>query len=45
MIVMEADPRQMNAITGLLEKNKFKDIMIFKDLSGSQRVIRGMYDK
>jgi release factor glutamine methyltransferase len=45
VLLMEADPRQMSEIKGLLEIDGFKDIMIFKDLSGSERVIKGKYDK
>ena len=44
-LLMEADPRQMLDITGLLEKNGFNDIIIHKDLSGFQRVISGKYGK
>jgi release factor glutamine methyltransferase len=38
-LLIEADPRQMAALAVLLEKNGFKDIQIYKDLSGKERVI------
>jgi len=44
-LLMEADPRQMDDIAGLLEKRGFNDIIIYKDLSGSNRVIKGTYEK
>jgi len=44
-LLMEADPRQMSAITILLEKRGFSDIQLYKDLSGSKRVIGGRYEK
>jgi release factor glutamine methyltransferase len=37
-LLIEADPRQMAAITILLEKNGFKNIQIYRDLSGKERV-------
>jgi len=43
MLLMEADPHQMNDITILLEKRGFKDIQLYKDLSDSERVIGGTY--
>jgi len=44
-LLLEADPRQMNDITNLLEKRGFIDIQLYKDLSDSQRVIGGRYEK
>jgi release factor glutamine methyltransferase len=44
-LLMEADPDQMFDITILLEQRGFFDIKLFKDLSGSQRVIGGMFEK
>ena len=44
-LLMEADPRQMDNISGLLEKRGFKDIIVYKDFAGSQRVIKGIYEK
>ncbi|MCL2213891.1 MAG: peptide chain release factor N(5)-glutamine methyltransferase [Treponema sp.] len=44
-LLLEADPRQMEEIKMLLEKNKFKDIDFFNDLSDNQRVISGRYEK
>jgi len=44
-LLLEADPRQMKQITTLLEKNKFKNIQLYKDLSGSNRVIGGRFEK
>jgi release factor glutamine methyltransferase len=38
-IFIEADPRQMAAVAALLEKSGFKDIQIYRDLSGKERVI------
>ena len=43
VLLLEADPRQMDCISGLLENRGFKDIMIYKDLSGFNRVIKGVY--
>jgi len=43
-LLMEADPRQMTDIMILLEKRGFSDIILYKDLSGSQRVIGGRYE-
>ena len=40
-LFMEADPRQMSEISILLDKKGFKDIKLYKDLSGSDRVIGG----
>jgi release factor glutamine methyltransferase len=44
-LLLEADPRQMNQIKILLEKNKFKNIQLYKDLSGEYRVIGGKFEK
>jgi release factor glutamine methyltransferase len=38
-LLIEADPRQMAALTLLLEKSHFKDIQIYRDLSGKDRII------
>ncbi|GHV80960.1 release factor glutamine methyltransferase [Spirochaetia bacterium] len=38
-LLMEADPRQMAAITLILEKKEYRDIRIYQDLSGRDRVI------
>ena len=43
-LLMEADPRQMQAITVLLEKRGFGKIRIYNDLSGQERVIGGTYE-
>jgi len=42
LLLLEADPRQMNDITAMLEKNGFIDIKLYKDLSGLNRVIGGV---
>jgi len=44
-LLLEADPRQMKQITVLLEKNKFKNIQLYKDLDGSNRIIGGRFEK
>jgi release factor glutamine methyltransferase len=44
-LLLEADPRQMEQITTLLEKKGFIDIQLYKDLSGSSRVIGGRFEK
>jgi len=44
-LLLEADPRQMEQITILLEKKGFLDIQLYKDLSGSNRVIGGRFEK
>jgi len=44
-LLLEADPRQMEQITILLEKKGFIDIQLYGDLSGSQRVIGGKFEK
>jgi release factor glutamine methyltransferase len=40
-IVLEADPRQMDSIIGILGNNGFSGIKVYKDLSGQPRVIEG----
>ena len=44
-LLLEADPRQMSDITILLEKRGFFNIQLYKDLSGSQRVIGGRFER
>ncbi|MCL2809151.1 MAG: peptide chain release factor N(5)-glutamine methyltransferase [Treponema sp.] len=44
-LLLEASPEQMENISILLEKNGFIDIKLYKDLSGSERVIGGMFEK
>ena len=39
VIMLEADARQMKTIYGLLEKNGLKNMKIYKDLAGLDRVI------
>jgi len=41
-LLLEADPRQMAAITDLYEKAGFSDIQTHADLSGRERVISGI---
>jgi release factor glutamine methyltransferase len=41
MLLLEADPRQMEKIAGLFEKNGFAEVQIYNDLSGRERVIGG----
>jgi release factor glutamine methyltransferase len=38
-LLIEADPRQMAALTLLFEKSSFKNIQIYRDLSGKERII------
>ncbi|GHV89747.1 release factor glutamine methyltransferase [Spirochaetia bacterium] len=38
-LLLEADPRQMKVIAGLLETKGYKDILALRDLSGQDRVI------
>jgi release factor glutamine methyltransferase len=45
ILLMEADPRQMEKIKRLLKNRGFSEIIIYNDLSGQQRVIGGKYDK
>jgi len=44
-LLLEADPRQMNEITILLAKKGFKDIQLYCDLTGAERVIGGRIEK
>jgi len=44
ILLLEAAPYQMKEITHLLEKRGFKDIKLYKDLSGQDRVIGGRYE-
>ena len=41
VLLLEADPRQMQSIASLLAVNGFVDIRTYADLSGGERVIRG----
>jgi release factor glutamine methyltransferase len=41
MLLLEADPRQMEKIAGLFEENGFTGIKTYNDLSGRERVIGG----
>jgi release factor glutamine methyltransferase len=41
-LFLEADPRQMAAITLILEKKGYGGIKIYRDLSGLERVIEGI---
>jgi release factor glutamine methyltransferase len=45
ILLLEAGPRQMKDITILLEKKGFKDIKLYRDLLGLQRVIGGKYEE
>ncbi|MCL2277611.1 MAG: peptide chain release factor N(5)-glutamine methyltransferase [Treponema sp.] len=45
VLLMEADPRQMDSIKILLENKGFKSIKTYNDLSSSERVIGGVYEK
>jgi len=45
LLLLEADPRQMNEISIMMKKKGFTDIQIHNDLSGAQRVIGGRYEK
>ncbi|MDR2448134.1 MAG: peptide chain release factor N(5)-glutamine methyltransferase [Treponema sp.] len=42
-LLMEADPRQMPAVTELLRENTYQAIRTYKDLSGCERAIGGIY--
>jgi release factor glutamine methyltransferase len=44
VLLLEASPEQMKEITSLLDKNGFKDIQLYKDLSGQDRVIGGRFE-
>jgi release factor glutamine methyltransferase len=41
-LLLEADPRQMPAISDLYKEAGFSDIQTHKDLSGRERVISGI---
>jgi release factor glutamine methyltransferase len=43
MLLLEADPRQMEKIAGLFEENGFTEVQIYNDLSGRERVVGGCY--
>jgi len=43
-LLLEAAPYQMEEIKRLLENRGFKDIKLYKDLSGQKRVIGGRYE-
>jgi release factor glutamine methyltransferase len=43
-LLLEVDPRQMEQIKILLEKKGFIDIQLYKDLSGTNRVIGGKFE-
>ena len=42
VLLMEADPRQMEKIAILLEKRGFSNVKLYNDLSGKERVIGGI---
>jgi release factor glutamine methyltransferase len=44
-LLLEADPRQMEKITILLEEKRFIDIQLYKDLSGRNRAIGGRFEE
>jgi len=44
-LLLEADPCQMEDIKSMLAKNGFNGVQLYKDLSGSNRVIGGRYEK
>jgi release factor glutamine methyltransferase len=44
-LLLEADPSQMERITILLEEKGLKDIKLYKDLSGCNRVIGGRFEE
>ncbi|MCL2444360.1 MAG: peptide chain release factor N(5)-glutamine methyltransferase [Treponema sp.] len=45
VLALEADPRQMKEINILLDKSGYTSVKLYNDLSGSQRVITGKYEK
>jgi release factor glutamine methyltransferase len=45
ILLMEADPNQMEKIKILLENRGYNNIQFYNDLSGDQRVIGGMHEK
>jgi len=44
-LLLEADPRQMEEIKTLLAKRGFTSLQLFKDLSGADRVIGGIFEE
>ncbi len=42
MLILEADPRQMESIALLMAQQHFQDIRCTKDLAGDERVIQGV---
>jgi release factor glutamine methyltransferase len=42
-LLMEADPRQMPTVVKLLRENRWQAIRTYRDLSGCERVIEGIY--
>jgi release factor glutamine methyltransferase len=44
LLLLEASPCQMEKISSLLVNRGFKDIKLYKDLSGQDRVIGGRYE-
>jgi release factor glutamine methyltransferase len=44
MLLLEAAPYQMEKIAGLLENRGFRDIKLYKDMSGQKRIIGGRYE-
>ncbi|MDR2783495.1 MAG: peptide chain release factor N(5)-glutamine methyltransferase [Treponema sp.] len=44
-LLMEADPRQMPAVAEILRENKAQALRTYKDLSGRERVIGGIYKR
>ncbi|AEF80979.1 peptide chain release factor N(5)-glutamine methyltransferase [Leadbettera azotonutricia] len=45
ILLMEADPRQMDAIRGILLDNGFREPRLYKDLAGLDRVISGTLNR
>ena len=43
-LLLEADPRQMEKISFLLEKKGFGNVKLYRDLSGKERVIGGIHE-
>jgi len=43
-LLLEADPRQMEEIKTLLAKRGFTSLQLFRDLSGADRVIGGIFE-
>jgi release factor glutamine methyltransferase len=42
MLLIEADPRQMDSIRGMLKDTHYQEVRTYNDLSGCQRVIGGI---